>query len=253
MKIALTNDDGVNEPGLAALARAFAVDGNEVLVVAPSSERSGSGAAVGPLWNTPPIALLPSTIAGAEGAEIYGIDAPPAVAAYAMCLGAFGWLPDLLVSGVNPGPNVGHLVIHSGTVGAAMSAAILGVPAIAVSTWGFADCDFDGAAQAAVDHRELACSHRGQVLNLNLPEQPTPRGFVAAPLARYGSRFETTAKRLGETLQMSFTGNSEHPEPGSDQWLLAEGFATLTLLDPYAAETVFDLELAPWASPSGSH
>lgn len=240
MKVAITNDDGVLEPGLVALVVAFADAGHQVLVVAPTSERSGSGAAVGPLWKTPPIALVPTNIPGAPGVEAYGIDAPPAVAAYAACLGAFGSVPDLLVSGVNPGPNVGHLVIHSGTVGAAMSAAILGIPAIAVSTWSHDGDEFQRAAEMARDHMQVALAHRGQVLNLNLPRRAELKGIRTAPLGLYGSRFETTAVRVADHLEMSFVGNAAHPEPESDQALLEAGYATLTLLDPYAADTAVD-------------
>ncbi len=243
MRVAITNDDGVNEPGIAALARVFHEAGHSVLVVAPTSERSGSGAAVGPLWRTPPIELVPSTIEGAPEVEAYGIDAPPAVAAYAMCLGAFGTVPDLLVSGVNPGPNIGHLVIHSGTVGAAMSAAILNIPAIAVSAWGFSNTQFDRAAQVAFEHVEVAVQARGQVLNMNLPEARELEGVVAAPLSTYGSRFETSAVRVGDHLDMNFVSNAKHPEPESDQWYLERGYATLTLLDPYAAETSVDVSM----------
>ena len=240
MIIALTNDDGVNEPGLAALAATFSSAGHDVLVVAPTSERSGSGAAVGPLWKTPPIELHRTVIPVAPDVEAYGIDAPPAVAAYAACLGAFGRVPDLLVSGVNPGPNVGHLVIHSGTVGAAMSAAILGVPAIAVSTWSYDLGEFERAAAMARDHITVALAHRGQVLNLNMPRHDTIKGIRTAPLGVYGSRFETTAVRVGDHLEMSFVGNAANPDPESDQALLEAGYATLTLLDPYAADTAVD-------------
>ena len=69
----------------------------------------------------------------ALGRPAFAIDAPPAAAAYAACLGGFGDPPDIVVSGINPGPNTGHLVLHSGTVGAAMTGAVLGVPALAVS------------------------------------------------------------------------------------------------------------------------
>ena len=64
---------------------------------------------------------------------VLAIERPPATAVYLACLGAFGDRPDVVASGINPGANTGHLVLHSGTVGAALTAAGLGVPALAVS------------------------------------------------------------------------------------------------------------------------
>src|SRR4029077_14524824 len=64
---------------------------------------------------------------------VHGIDAPPPTALFAACLGAFGDLPDLIASGINPGANTGHLVLHSGTVGATLPDAGYGIPGIAVS------------------------------------------------------------------------------------------------------------------------
>ena len=137
MRILVTNDDGVESPGIQALAAALAAAGHDLLVVAPSGERSGSGAAIGRLHRSGPMACTDVEWPHLPGVTVHAIDAPPAAAVYAGLLGAFGPGPDVVASGINPGANTGHLVLHSGTVGAALTAAALGVPALAVSiAWG---------------------------------------------------------------------------------------------------------------------
>ncbi|HCB34939.1 MAG TPA: hypothetical protein DEP66_03450 [Acidimicrobiaceae bacterium] len=128
MRILVTNDDGVDSAGLAVLARAMRCHG-DVVVVAPDSEYSGSGAAIGPIHLIEP---------EVRRARVEGIDESWAVAgAPALCvmfarLGAFGDV-DWVVSGINPGANVGRSVYHSGTVGAVLTARNGDVPGLAVS------------------------------------------------------------------------------------------------------------------------
>ncbi len=133
MRILVTNDDGVDAPGIRSLAGALHEAGHDVLVVAPSSDWSGSGAAIGKLYDTPPRAVDRITWSDHPTIPVHSLDAPPGTAVLAACLGAFGGLPELVASGVNPGANTGHLVLHSGTVGAALTAASFGIPGIAVS------------------------------------------------------------------------------------------------------------------------
>lgn len=125
----LTNDDGIDSVGLHVLARAMRAHG-EVLVVAPDGEYSGAGAALGPLHLIRPevkeVAL--------EGiGRAYAVDGPPALCTMFAALGAFGRVPDLIVSGINPGANVGRAVYHSGTVGAALTGRGRGISGVAVS------------------------------------------------------------------------------------------------------------------------
>ena len=128
MRILVTNDDGVGAPGLAALTRALvawadgAGDGpaHEIIVVAPSSNYSGAGAAVGSVTDHTTIAYQRAYVEGAEDVEAYGLDASPALSVIAGALGAVGPKPDLVLSGINHGVNVGRSVLHSGTVGAAL-------------------------------------------------------------------------------------------------------------------------------------
>src|SRR5690606_22301577 len=142
--------------------------------IAPSGERSGSGAAIGRLHRSGPIACTEVEWAHLPGVEVFALDVPPAAAVYAGVLGTFGPPPDAVVSGVNPGLNYGHLVLHSGTVGAALTAAAVGIPGVAVSIawsehprWATAAAFAPGALAwlAALDGP-------ARVVNVNAPDLP---------------------------------------------------------------------------------
>ena len=130
VRILVTNDDGVLAPGILPLAQAMTEHG-DVTVVAPDSEYSGAGAAIGAIWENVPHV----TRHRLEGVpEAWAVNGPPALAVMYARLGAFGGEPfDLVVSGINPGANVGRSVYHSGTVGACLSGRNGGWSGIAVS------------------------------------------------------------------------------------------------------------------------
>jgi 5'-nucleotidase len=182
VRILVTNDDGVGAPGLAALTRALvswadgsAADGpaarHEIIVVAPSSNYSGASAAVGSVTDRTTITYQRAFVEGAESVEAYGLDASPALSVIAGALGAVGPKPDLVLSGINHGVNVGRSVLHSGTVGAALTASQLGISALAVSLRVGADPDpWESAAGLAVSLIPmLAAAPARTVLNLNVP------------------------------------------------------------------------------------
>jgi len=125
----LTNDDGIDSVGLHVLARAMRRHG-DVLIVAPDTEYSGAGAALGALHLIRP-EVYEVAVEGIERA--YSVTGPPALCTMFAALGAFGAVPDLVVSGINPGANVGRAVYHSGTVGAALTARGRHINAVAVS------------------------------------------------------------------------------------------------------------------------
>lgn len=129
MRILVTNDDGISAPGIRHLARAM--DGlGEIVVVAPDREFSGSSAAIGAIWESHP-RVTRCDLDWAD--EAWAIDGPPALCAMYARFGAFGDPFDLIVSGINPGANVGRSVYHSGTIGACLSGRNGGIPGIAVS------------------------------------------------------------------------------------------------------------------------
>ncbi len=173
----VTNDDGVSAPGLAALTRAlvaWAGSEHDIVVVAPSSNYSGAGAAVGSVTDRTVIGYQRAVVEGAPGVEAYGLDASPALSVIAGALGAIGPKPDLVVSGINHGVNVGRSVLHSGTVGAALTASQLGISALAVSLRAGATPDpWESAADLAVALLGPLCDAPARtVLNLNVPALP---------------------------------------------------------------------------------
>jgi 5'-nucleotidase len=133
MKVLVTNDDGVSSVGLHALARALVHSGLDVVVAAPDREQSGTSASIGQVNIDRPIDATPVELPGLDGVEAYAVGGPPGLCVLAARLGGFGPAPDLVVSGINPGCNAGRAVLHSGTVGAALTAANFGVSGLAVS------------------------------------------------------------------------------------------------------------------------
>ena len=129
MRILLTNDDGIDSVGLHVLARAMKPFG-DVVIAAPDREFSGAGAALGALHLIQP-EVSRASVDGID--EAWAVTGPPALCVMFARLGAFGEPFDLVVSGINPGANVGRSVYHSGTVGAALTARNGRISGIAVS------------------------------------------------------------------------------------------------------------------------
>lgn len=129
VRILVTNDDGIDAAGLHHLARAM-TDHGDVVVIAPDREFSGAGAAIGAIWDFVP-EITRHRIDGID--ETWAVNGPPALCVMYARLGAFGEPFDLVVSGVNPGANVGRSVYHSGTVGACLSGRNGGWSGVAVS------------------------------------------------------------------------------------------------------------------------
>ncbi len=129
VRILVTNDDGIDSVGLHVLALAMRPFG-DVIVAAPDTEYSGAGCAVGAL-NVMRPEVHRVSLDGLD--EVWTVSGPPALCVMFARLGAFGPPFDLVVSGINPGANVGRAVYHSGTVGAAITARNGGVTGVAVS------------------------------------------------------------------------------------------------------------------------
>jgi 5'-nucleotidase len=247
VRVLITNDDGVEAPGLHSLAEAIHAAGHEVIVVAPSGERSGSGAAIGRLHRAGPLACTEVVWPTLPGVPVYAIDAPPAAAVYAGILGAFGAPPDAVASGINPGANYGHLVLHSGTVGAALTAAAVGIPAIAVSiAWGEVQHWETAAVLAPPALDWVTASTAGaRVVNLNVPnvERSELRGVRNVALAPFDERWKAEACP-GEVL-LEYVGRNGDPPERTDLGAVRAGYASVTTLagivpveDPGAAESI---------------
>ena len=233
--VLVTNDDGVASPGLAALVRGMTGGGRRVVVAAPSSDQSGTSAAVSP---RPPegVPVERVRLAGVEDVLAFAVDGPPALAVLAARLGELGSAAaaaDVVASGVNLGRNTGAAVLFSGTVGGALAAANVGLSALAVSIDAMAPRHLDTAtavSAAALDW--LVDAPAGTVLNVNVPDRPLDRlaGVCAAPLATWGD-VEVTPR---EPSQSSFTFHihvaDRRPDPDSDMDRLQAGWVTVTPL-----------------------
>lgn len=169
MNILITNDDGIYAPGLWALYNRFR-GSHQVTVVAPDRERSGVGHGI--TLNLPLRATRVCINGFGEG---YAVDGKPADCIKLGLVELMDERPDLVVSGINPGANVGISINYSGTVAAAKEAALFGLPAMAVSINGFDIHSYDDAADiaASIARRipELSLPF-GTLLNVNIPNIP---------------------------------------------------------------------------------
>ena len=242
MRTLITNDDGIDSPGLAALARVAVEAGHEVIVAAPAHEHSGASASI--------IATQGSSVTAAggqgtvhmerrdladPGVEGFAVHAAPALIALLALHGSFGPVPDLVLSGINRGANVGGAIMHSGTVGAALTAGQGGVKALAVSLdVGLAD-DVEEHWQTAGSLADralglLTLADAATIMNLNVPNVPDPDGLelVEAPLAPFGIVQTTMTEAEGAEARLSVREHDAVDAPGSDMERLAAGHATIT-------------------------
>jgi 5'-nucleotidase len=244
MRLLLSNDDGVLAPGLAALYAAVA-DMGEVAVVAPDSPQSAAGHSI--------------TIGGALAVRPVRIEGPPALRAFSVSgrpadcvrLAVRSLLPDrpdLVLSGINAGANVGINVFYSGTVAAAAEGAMFGIPSVAFSLATGAQVDFAAAAVhcRAVLAALLASGLRpGDLINVNIPPQDgskEPAGVRVVKQSTSGISDEYVRMAAGEAAGaeatdaelQSFRLGSNYDfltrQEDTDVVALAEGFITVTPL-----------------------
>jgi 5'-nucleotidase len=230
MRFLVTNDDGVTAPGIAVLARAVAAAGHDVVVAGPLEDRSGSGAAIGPVHLGEGISYQTFAVDGLDQ-PAYGLDGPPALAVMAARLGAFGPPVDIVVSGINPGPNTGRSVLHSGTVGAALTGANFGVSGLAVSIGTGDEIHWDTAAELAVAAIAwLLEAPVKTVLNLNVPNLPRDqvRGVRSARLAPFGTVRTAIAGHRDGRLELELRATEEELSPDTDTALVTAGYAAVT-------------------------
>lgn len=232
----ITNDDGIDSPGLHALARATVKalgDDVKVIVAAPSWDSSGASASLTGVRHDGRILVEPRELPGCD-AEAFAVDAAPAMIAVTALRGGFGPVPDLVMSGANRGRNTGHAVLHSGTVGAVFTAVQLGASGLAVSVDAAEPVSWDTACSVAAPVISwLAATRPGVTINLNVPDvQPDEvAGLRHAPLAAVGA-VQTNVTETGQGyVRLTFEELDTEPAPDSDADLLQRGWAVLTAIE----------------------
>jgi 5'-nucleotidase len=246
VRVLLSNDDGVHAPGLKALAAEFHED--EVWVVAPDREQSASSHAISLHRPLRIHELAP---------RWYAVDGTPTDAVYmGLNLVLRKTPPDVVVAGVNHGPNLGNDVLYSGTVAAAMEAALLGVNAIAVSLASAPPHEFTEAARFAVSLARRVVANPPPaplLLNVNVPPGPV-RGYRFVRLGRrtYGS--EVVEKVDPRGRKYYWIGGEGGPTneniPGSDcNAAMLDGLAAVTPLHLDSTHDAVLKELRSWTVP----
>ncbi len=228
MRILLSNDDGYFAPGLAALAEALATIA-EIVVVAPERDRSGASNS---LTLDRPLTLRQTS----NG--FYYVNGTPTDCVHLAVTGMLEGLPDMVISGINQGANMGDDTVYSGTVAAATEGYLLGVPAIAVSLASHDCADFGYAAAAAVDlvqrimQRPLPAP---VLLNVNVPAVPSgPIGSYE--ITRLGKRhkaepvIKSTNPRGQAIYWVGPAGKAQDAGEGTDFYAVANGRVSITPL-----------------------
>jgi 5'-nucleotidase len=249
-RVLITNDDGIQAPGLRALAGVAVEAGFDVVVAAPSEEASGVSAALSAYTDDGRVAVTRNDF---DGIPAYGVAASPAYIVVLATLDAFGPAPDLVLSGINRGANAGRAILHSGTVGAAFTAAAYGMPALAASLDVLSPLSADrgGNALEVLDaasdeaHHWSTAAHyvhevlprlrslqHGFVLNLNVPDRSADEvmGLESAVLAQFGQVQMAVAEAGQDFVRTSVDENRARADEGTDLALLTAGYATLTIV-----------------------
>ncbi|TLM72270.1 5'/3'-nucleotidase SurE [Pseudarthrobacter sp. NamB4] len=253
-RVLITNDDGIGSPGLHALAAAAVRVGLSVVVAAPASEASGSSSSITAVEEDGKITIEERQLEDLDGVEAYAVHGAPAFISMIATHGAFGPPPDIVLSGVNRGANVGRAILHSGTVGAALTAGINDGRGMAVSLdTGMhpKKIHWDTAARLATGLLPFLMEQEaGSVLNLNVPNSAGPDlpEFRTATLTRFGIVQTTLAERGQQHVRLAIADTTETPDPRSDAALLAAGYATVTALQPVTGTALPSLDALPQAA-----
>ncbi|GMR20301.1 MAG: 5'/3'-nucleotidase SurE [Gammaproteobacteria bacterium] len=226
MHVLLSNDDGYQAPGLLTLARHLQ-DVETITVVAPERDRSGASNSL--------TLTRPLRVRQAENG-FYFVDGTPTDCVHLAITGLMPEEPDMVISGINRGANLGDDVLYSGTVAAAMEGRFLGLPAIAISLTGQEAQHFDTAAQVALQLLRKLQTHplpADTILNVNVPDcsYDELRGMQAT---RFGHRHKAepvikTQDPSGQSIYwVGPPGAEADAGPGTDFHAIREGYVSVT-------------------------
>ena len=255
MRIVLTNDDGIDAPGLLAARQALEEIG-DVVTVAPDRNRSGVGRSI-----TFGATLRVEERKMADGALGYACSGTPVDCVRLVALGLMDFEPDIVVSGINHGENLGDDITYSGTVAGAMEGIVIGVPGIAVSLsvgrpWhtGYeADLHFEPGAEFTAKLAKIAFKGlpKGRILNVNAPNVPKER-LKGARITRLGRRFykdelievRDEEGRVGYDIYNNPPGH--HDEDGTDFAAIGNGEISVTPVHLELTDEATLEELGSW-------
>ena len=224
MNILITNDDGIYSPGLAALATA-AKNFGKVRVMAPDVERSSASHAITAHL---PISYKKAQIA-VDGIESFKVNGTPADCA---ALGTHLSKTDLVLSGINMGPNLGNALWHSGTLAAAKQAVLLGTKGIALSIpVGKEEPDFDSLQPFVKEVLELLLRDNELALyNVNFPQKPRGIKWTRQSVRLYDNRIEPGVDPMGRKHYWFTVIPLGPAEEGTDRWAVENGYVSITPL-----------------------
>ena len=227
MRILLSNDDGYFAPGLEQLAAALAPRA-EITVVAPAADRTGASNSL--------TLDRPLTVRRAPNGFLF-VDGTPTDCVHLAVTGLLDRLPDLVISGINLGANMGDDTIYSGTVAAATEGYLLGIPSIAMSLASKAAEHFETAAAVALElfERHERQSLGARLLNVNVPDLPRAmlQGFRITRLGRRHKAENVVATRSprGDTVYwVGAAGAAADAGEGTDFHAVEQGYASITPL-----------------------
>ena len=245
MLILLSNDDGWRAPGLAALRTAVSQNYDNVVVMAPDRNRSGASNS---------LTLERPLRVRKEETGLYSVDGTPTDCVHLAITGFFETEPDMVVSGINAGANLGDDVLYSGTVAAATEGRSLGLPAIAISLAGEELDHYDTAARVAVamiqrlQHDPLPAN---TILNVNVPDVAWEQlqGFEATRLG-YRYRAERVVKdkdpRGRDIYWIGPAGAEADSGPGTDFHAIATNKVSITPIQTDATRHTAIEQISGW-------
>ncbi len=246
MKILLTNDDGYMSEGIKALNRALG-NSHEVWTLAPDSERSGMSHAMS--------LRHPLKIKKLADRE-YSCSGTPADCVILASHGVIPFKPDIVISGINRGPNLGTDLIYSGTAAAARQAAINGIPGIAVSLATYTGpFRYDALARLVAERLDyfLSLWTPDVFININAPEAPDTARYEIVEAIPSRRIYKDTLKFFegpdGYSYCFFMDGHVDtHQEAGSDEDVVTRGFASVTrvLAYPCSARSKIDESFSGW-------
>ncbi len=228
MRILLSNDDGYQAPGLKALAEGLAAIAT-ITVVAPERNRSGASNSL-----TLERPLRTHTM---ESGFI-SVDGTPTDCVHLAITGLLKDEPDMVVSGINDGANMGDDVLYSGTVAAATEGRFLGFPAIAVSMASHAPKHFETGARVAMEMVQRICQHplsADTIMNVNVPDLPYEalKGYQATRLG-HRHKAEPVVKSTDPRGRVIYwvgpAGAEQDAGPGTDFYAVRAGYVSVTPL-----------------------